>query len=99
MLVPERNADVVRVRPIDGWLADQPIHARWRPAGDGYRMSIELPSPTPPLGVDLIVNEMPRGRERRRGQLVMSGAGDEFVYLRGDRHDADRLIPLRISDG
>jgi hypothetical protein len=36
---------------------------------------------------------------RRRGQLVMSGAHGEFVYLRGDRHEADRLIPLRISDG
>jgi hypothetical protein len=99
MLVPEREADVVRARPIDGWLAEQPIRAHWRPASDGYRMSIELPSPTPPLAVDVIVNEMPRGRERRRGQLVMSGARGEFVYLRGDRHDADRLIPLRISDG
>jgi hypothetical protein len=40
------------------------------------------------------VNETTAQRERRRGQLVMSGASGEFVYLRGDRHDPARLIPL-----
>ncbi len=59
-------------------------------------MEIDL---TPaPLAVDVIVNEMPRGRERRRGQLVMSGAEGEFVYLRGDRHDDARLVPLQTAD-
>jgi len=98
MLVPERDTEAVRTRRIDGWLAEQPIRAQWHTAGAGYRVSIELPSATPPLGLDVIVNEMPRGRERRRGQLVLSGARGDFVYLRGDRHDAERLIPLRISD-
>jgi len=28
---------------------------------------------------------------------VMSGADDEFVYLRGDRHDPGRLIPFAIE--
>jgi hypothetical protein len=97
-LVPERGSANVRVRPLDGWLAEQPIHAHWNPMGDGYQMSIEAPSSTPPLGIDVIINEMPRNRVRRRGQLVMSGAHGEFVYLRGDRHEADRLIPVRISD-
>jgi hypothetical protein len=99
MLVPEHDTDRVRVRPIDGWFAPQPLSARWQPVGDGYRMAIALPSSTPPLAIDLIVNEVPSGRMRRRGQLVMSGAQGEFVYLRGDRHEVDRLIPLRISDG
>jgi hypothetical protein len=99
MLVPEHDTDRVRVRPIDGWFAPQPLSARWQPVGDGYRMAIALPSSTPPLAIDLIVNEVPSGRMRRRGQLVMSGAQGEFVYLRGDRHEGDRLIPLRISDG
>jgi hypothetical protein len=98
-LVPERSSANVRVRRLDGWLAEQPIRAHWNPSGDGYQMSIEAPSSTPPLGIDVIVNEMPRNRMRRRGQLVMSGAQGEFAYLRGDRHEADRLIPLRISDG
>jgi hypothetical protein len=99
ILVPERSGAGVRVRPLDGWPAEQPIRAHWNRRGDGYQMSIETPSSTPPLGIDVIINEMPHNRVRRRGQLVMSGAHGEFVYLRGDRHEADRLIPLRISDG
>jgi hypothetical protein len=98
-LVPERDSENVRVRQLDGWLADQPIRARWTKTTHGYQMSIEVPSSTPPRALDVIVNEMPRNRRRRRGQLVMSGGHGEFVYLRGDRHEADRLIPLRISDG
>jgi hypothetical protein len=47
---------------------------------------------------DVLVNETAPGRERRRGQLVLSGAQGEFVYLRGDRHDSPRLIPLMILD-
>ena len=44
----------------------------------------------------VIINETVRGRGRRRGQLVMSGARGEFVYLRGDRHAADRLVPMIV---
>jgi hypothetical protein len=50
------------------------------------------------IAIDIIVNEKPRGRERRRGQLVMSGAAREFVYLRGDRHERSRLVPLQFPD-
>ena len=45
-----------------------------------------------PIALDVLVNETSAGRERRRGQLVMSGAPGEFVYLAGDRHDPARLI-------
>jgi hypothetical protein len=38
------------------------------------------------LSFDVIVNERPADRERRRGQLALSGGG-EFGYLRGDRQD------------
>ena len=51
-----------------------------------------------PAALDVIVNEMPAGRERRRGQLVLSGARGEFVYLRGDRHDPTRLLALTLPD-
>ncbi|MGZ9246298.1 MAG: heparinase II/III domain-containing protein [Gemmatirosa sp.] len=44
--------------------------------------------------VDVLVNEMPSGRERRRGQLVLSGAEGGFVYLQGDRHAAARCVPV-----
>jgi hypothetical protein len=99
MLVPEPSDHHVRTRQLEGWSAEQPLGATWQRWGSGYRMSITVPSPTPPLAIDVIINEMPRSRTRRRGQLVLSDARGEFVYLRGDRHEADRLIPLRISDG
>ena len=99
MLIPERESPLVRVRQLDGWRAPRPIDARWSPTTTGYDLHITLPGP-PPDALDVIVNEKPIGRERRRGQLVLSGgrARGEFVYLRGDRHEPDRLIPLRIDD-
>ena len=97
-LIPEKGGDSVRLRAIDGWTAPlgADLSARWAPHGDGYRMEVDLGRI--PAGLDAIVNEKPRGRERRRGQLVLSGAAGEFVYLRGDRHDAARLLPLRVAD-
>ncbi|MEX2153767.1 MAG: heparinase II/III family protein [Gemmatimonadaceae bacterium] len=100
MLVPEADQDRVRVRPITDWGVLIPPEARWREYKGGYEMRIELPLPDAdptgeyPIDVDLIVNETTSQRLRRRGQLVMSGAHGEFVYLRGDRHDPARLIPL-----
>ncbi len=94
-LIPERDSERVRVRAIGVASALEP-RARWRPTAQGYEMEIDV---TPcPLAIDVIVNEMPLGRERRRGQLVMSGAEGELVYLRGDRHEAERLMPLRTDD-
>jgi hypothetical protein len=96
MLVPTLESVEVRQRIIEGWAAPHPMHASWERTATGYRIVVELDAV--PDALDVIVNEMPRGRERRRGQLVMSGARGEFVYLRGDRHDAGRLIPLRLVD-
>ena len=96
MLVPELRSDRVRVRAIEGWTTERPIVAQWQATAIGYRLIATLSGP-PPDAIDVIVNEMPRGRERRRGQLVLSGGAGEFVYLRGDRHDAVRLIPLRFT--
>jgi len=101
MLVPDASTEV-RVRPIEGWGSMAPPRARWREDGEGYEMRIEIPlldAPIDgeyPVDVDVIVNETTKLRDRRRGQLVMSGARGEFVYLRGDRHDPTRLIPLVI---
>jgi len=97
ILVPEAASSSVRIRQIDGWRAPRSIDARWSPAHSGYKLHITLPGPLPEA-LDIIVNEKPNGRQRRRGQLVLSGADGEFIYLRGDRHDKDRLIPIR-TDG
>jgi hypothetical protein len=97
MLVPEQESGILRVRAIEGGGAPAALSGSWRVVGDGYRVDASI-SGVIPLAIDVIVNEMPRGRERRRGQLVLSGGAAEFVYLRGDRHDPARLIPLHLSD-
>jgi hypothetical protein len=97
LLIPVAESNEVAVRPIEGWTAPQRLHAEWRRSGAGYQMDVEIDGH--PLALDVIVNEMPRGRVRRRGQLVMSGGEGEFVYLRGDRHEASRLLHLRDADG
>jgi Heparinase II/III-like protein len=98
MLVPEIESNRVRIRQLEGWAEPTSITATWSRAKDGYRLNVEI-TDCVPTAIDAIINEMPRGRERRRGQLLMSGAAGEFVYLRGDRHDVSRLLPLRITDG
>jgi hypothetical protein len=97
MLIPERGSENVRMRAIGAQTpAVTPPRASWSSSENGYRMHIELASM--PEALDVVVNEMPAGRVRRRGQLVLSGADGEFVYLRGDRHDAGRLLHLQIDD-
>jgi hypothetical protein len=103
MIVPESGGESVRVRPISGWEGSWTRPAgRWRSVDGGYELRVELRLPEGvvgdeyPVDVDVIVNETTVERTRRRGQLVMSGARGEFVYLRGDRHDAARLMPLVI---
>jgi hypothetical protein len=99
ILVPERDSTAVRIRAIDGWTTPHPIGARWKPIGDGYELHVDLPmaaTTSPVFAIDVVINEKPAGRERRRGQLVMSGAAGEFVYLRGDRHDERRLMPFQL---
>jgi hypothetical protein len=51
------------------------------------------------VALDVIVNEMGPDRERRRGQLVLSGGAGEFVYLKGDRQSADRLLQFHVGAG
>jgi hypothetical protein len=95
MLVPEEGDDRVRARPLSGE-ASILNEAAWRRTAHGYEMRIVLAPRADSFSMDVVVNETVSGRERRRGQLVMSGARGEFVYLRGDRHDAARLIPMVV---
>jgi hypothetical protein len=105
MIVPEQGAKVARVRPLEGWGTLAVRDATWAKTADGFsvRVRVALPPLPPkypksvyPVSIDVLVNETAPGRERRRGQLVLSGARDDFVYLRGDRHDVSRLVPLLI---
>lgn len=102
IVVPDPAADGVRVTPRrrDGPPAS--LAAQWRRVERGYQILMIIPRATLPdrtTGwIDVIVNEMGELRERRRGQLVLSGAHGEWAYLRGDRHDPDRYLPIRIAN-
>ena len=107
MVVPEAAGSAARVRQLAGWGTLVMRGATWKRTAEGFSMSVRvalppLPDESPrgayPVSLDVLVNETVPGRERRRGQLVLSGAQGEFVYLRGDRHDASRLVPLVIVD-
>jgi hypothetical protein len=100
LLVPDAQSDAVVVQPISEWSGRLAAHARWRPTTTGYALDAQvvLPPQGAALALDVIVNEMAPGRARRRGQLVLSGANGEFVYLRGDRHEARRLLRFNRTD-
>jgi len=99
LLVPVAESRKVGVLAIEGWEKGLTVSAQWEPTASGYGIVAEvaLPAGTTEGALDVIVNETAPGRERRRGQLVLSGARGEFVYLRGDRHDVSRLLRFSLS--
>jgi hypothetical protein len=103
VLVPEPRDAAVRVRAIPGWGELAVPRATWRRTSGGYLLHVVVrvcdgaPEAPIPIELDAIVNESAMGRERRRGQLVLSGAAGEFVYLAGDRHDPARLLPFVLE--
>jgi hypothetical protein len=79
-----------------------PLRASWRRTPTGWQLLARIDRDAlgpagSAIGLDVIVNEMPRWRERRRGQLVLSGGGG-WAYLRGDRQDADQLVPMVLAN-
>jgi Heparinase II/III-like protein len=107
MIVPDAGGNRARVRPLAGWGTLEMREATWKKTPDGFSVHARIALPPLPAGhakgaypvaIDVLVNETVPERERRRGQLVLSGAQGEFVYLRGDRHDGSQLVPLMIVD-
>jgi hypothetical protein len=97
LLVPIVGDSSLRInRPAGG----PPLEAAWVPLPEGYviRSTIALTPEMSRLGFDLdvIVNEMSADRERRRGQLVLSGGGD-WIFLQGDRQSRDRLLHFALA--
>ncbi|MGQ0650322.1 MAG: heparinase II/III domain-containing protein [Gemmatimonadaceae bacterium] len=104
LLVPEAPSGV-RVTPRAAGGPVPPLTADWRLTSDGYRVRCSFSRGAQGLGIDrhfmlnVVINEISRGRERRRGQLVATGTQDEWVYLRGDREDPHRMLAFEIVDG
>jgi hypothetical protein len=100
LLVPVAGSERVARRTADGWSDALRIDATWECTTDGYVLvaSVTLPPAATTVDVDVLVNENAPGRARRRGQLVLSSADGEFVYLRSDRHDRERLIRFALAD-
>jgi hypothetical protein len=104
ILVPVSGSHAVRVRARESAGSPLALESDWRPTPEGYRIRCRLPRGARGLGVDrefmanVVVNEMSADRERRRGQLVASGSGEEWVYLRGDREDTRRMLAFEIVD-
>lgn len=101
LVVPDGESDHLRVRVAGGSEGDPAmIEGAWAATDQGYRVTLALKpdwrfDEHDPLRFDLMINEMHSGRQRRAGQLVLSG-GNGWVYLRGDRQDPERLAALRL---
>jgi hypothetical protein len=106
LLVPiPGEAGQVRVKLRQEGGAVPSLQASWRLTPGGYSIRCSWPRGAQGLGIDryfllnVVINEISRDRERRRGQLVATGARDEWVYLRGDREDPRHMLGFEIRDG
>lgn len=102
-LVVPASADTARVTPlIAGQSLAADVRVTHRSDATGWTAELRFPrAALPDAGrgpflFDLVVNERPADRERRRGQLVLSGGGG-FGYLRGDRHDPSRAVTIHLD--
>ncbi len=84
----------VRLTVAEGTLDG--LTATWEEIDRGFSVEFELPWPlaASQFVLDCCVNERPSGRERRRGQLVLSGANGESAYLRGARQGPERAVTI-----
>lgn len=75
--------------------------AHWRATDTGWALRLRWPRSVIPVDdaggcrFECVINERPPYRERRRGQLVLSGGGG-FGYLAGDRRPSDRGVHFRL---
>ncbi|MEP7381506.1 MAG: heparinase II/III family protein [Gemmatimonadota bacterium] len=104
ILVPEPTTGGVRITPRAAFGAPLPLNATSCLTADGWVLRVTLSRQALLIGgvgdftLDLIVNEISPDRERRRGQLVLSGGHGEWIYLRGDRQDAARALTFHLSN-
>ncbi len=103
------DSAVLMTRLVPG---DWPLpEAAWEALAEdrGWRVRFEWKLADLPLAsdgtvtFDLVVNERPVNRMRRRGQLLLSGppaaypSAGAYAYLRGDRHSTAHAVRLRLG--
>jgi len=100
LAIPEPDFRHTRVREISGGAVAPAIQAGSREISGGYeiRFTLARTALSPTISLDVLVNETAAERERRRGQLVLSGARGDRVYLRGDRQPLEHFIRLRLPE-
>ncbi len=103
LVVPVEPSSTARVHVPDGARRDVPLAASWRPTPDGYTMDLRVPVASLAtardgvIAMQVVVNDMAPGRDRRRGQLVLSGGAGEHVYLRGDRESPTHALRFHVA--
>jgi hypothetical protein len=101
VLLPDPDSERVYIRAVAGTAADtRRLQASWRRTVGGYEIGLDFDTGRPvrrgdQFALNLVVNEMRRGRERRAGQLALSGGG--WVYLRGDRESPHSAVLVDIA--
>jgi hypothetical protein len=100
LAIPERDFARTRVRQISGGPEAPAIGASARETTGGYELRFAIPRDalSPTIALDVLVNDMSPNRQRRRGQLVLSGARGDRVYLRGDRQPLELFIRLHLPE-
>ena len=101
LAIPERDFSRTRVHRTGGDEADAPaisVNTRGTIGGYEMRFVISRAELSPVIALDVLVNEMSVDRMRRRGQLVLSGARGDRVYLRGDRQPLEHFIRVRLPE-
>ncbi|MBI4419705.1 MAG: hypothetical protein HY560_02685, partial [Gemmatimonadetes bacterium] len=102
LLIPDLHSAQVYIRPVRGTAGDVArLGATWGRTASGYRMLIRYDtgrrlSHGDEFAVNLVVNQMLPGRERRAGQLALGGGGG-WVYLRGDRESPEGAVVVKLT--
>jgi Heparinase II/III-like protein len=99
LAIPENDFSHTRVRMISGGDDAPPLTADSRETIGGYELRFTVPRSSLSaqlLSLDVLINDMTSTRQRRRGQLVLSGAHGERVYLRGDRQPLAHFLTFQL---
>ena len=98
LAIPERDFSHTRMRRISGSSDAPTLTAVARETTDGYEIRFTVPRAAlcPTVSIDVLVNDMSPDRQRRRGQLVLSGARGDRVYLRGDRQPLECFLRVQL---